>query len=206
MNKQKGLLREEAEKISANKSVNVPVNIQTFTNKEISNIIHELQIHQIELEMQNDELRETQRALDAQRKRYFDLYDLAPVGYCTLNKHGMIIQANLTLAALLNISHNKLVTQSIVTGYLLFYRKKFSEICQFPSCELSMRKDDGTEFWAHLMASSHKEADSIVEIYLTISDISEYTRLEERLKLKEMIFSQSRQAAMGEMISMIAYQ
>jgi PAS domain-containing protein len=64
-------------------------------------VLHELRVHQIELEMQNEELRQAQALIDTERARYFDLYDLAPVGYCTLSESGLILQANLEAARLL---------------------------------------------------------------------------------------------------------
>jgi hypothetical protein len=61
--------------------------------EDTERMLHELRVHQIELEMQNEELRQAQALLDTERARYFDLYDLAPVGYCTLSDAGLILQA-----------------------------------------------------------------------------------------------------------------
>ena len=63
-------------------------------------LVHELQVHQIELEMQNWELRRIQAELEVSRARYFDLYDLAPVGYFTLSERGLIVETNLSAAKL----------------------------------------------------------------------------------------------------------
>ena len=62
-------------------------------SKNPENLIHELQVHQIEMEMQNEELRRAQAELDAERARYFNIYDPAPVGYCTLSEKGLIHEA-----------------------------------------------------------------------------------------------------------------
>ena len=68
---------------------------------ERKRIEEDLRIHQIELTMQNEELRQAQREIEASRARYFDLYDLAPVGYFTVSEKGLILEANLTAASLL---------------------------------------------------------------------------------------------------------
>ncbi len=208
------LLRDEAEKIVHESEKESMENLDTLSYDEIRHILHELHVYQIELEMQNEELLKTEAALDYERKHYFELYDLAPVGYCTLNEEGLILQANLTSAKLLGLSHHEFVNQNIANFILkedqdiyYFYRKKFIETGEHPSCELRMLKNDGTVFWLHLSATRQVTASSVVKIYLIISDINEYKRLEEKLRLKEeMIFSQSRQAAIGEMMSMIAHQ
>ena len=82
-------------------------------------LVHELQVHQIELEMQNDELRRTQSELELSRTQYFDLYDLAPVGYFTLSEKGMIL-GNLTGANLLARADMSELLQQPMTAILGF--------------------------------------------------------------------------------------
>src|SRR5512142_816889 len=72
-------------------------------------LLHELQVHQVELEAQNQELREAHQLLEESRNRYADLYDLAPVGYVTLNPKLLIQEINLPGAALLGIERTRLI-------------------------------------------------------------------------------------------------
>jgi PAS domain-containing protein len=78
-------------------------NIQNTVEEDTQKLIHELQVYQIELEMQNEELRKAQAELEESRSKYFDLYELAPIGYFTLDKKGLILEANLTGANLLGV-------------------------------------------------------------------------------------------------------
>ena len=66
-----------------------------------SELLKNLHLHQIELEIQNEELRRTQADLEASRARYFELYDLAPVGYVTIDKQGIILETNLRATTML---------------------------------------------------------------------------------------------------------
>ncbi len=75
----------------------------------IEELLHDLQVHQIELEMQNETLRQSQIELEESRDRYVDFYDFAPVGYVTLNHDGIINEINLTGAALLGVERNNLL-------------------------------------------------------------------------------------------------
>ncbi|WP_300442575.1 PAS domain-containing protein [Zoogloea sp.] len=74
---------------------------ETVPQRHAADLVHELQVHQIELEMQNEELRRAHAALEASRDRYVDLYEFAPVGYLTLNADGFIAEINLAGATLL---------------------------------------------------------------------------------------------------------
>ena len=100
-------LRRRAEAALSGRQVATPP--ATATAEEAARLLHELQVHQIELEMQNDELRRSQGDLELSRARYFDLYDLAPVGHCSVNLAGQVTEANLTLATLLGLTRSALV-------------------------------------------------------------------------------------------------
>src|ERR1039458_7121696 len=83
-------LRRRAEEMDRGEAAQWPENLAGLSPAETWRTLHELRVHQIELEMQNDELRRRQAELDASRARYFELYDLAPVGYCTVSQQGLI--------------------------------------------------------------------------------------------------------------------
>ncbi|HYR02775.1 MAG TPA: hypothetical protein VES58_05480, partial [Syntrophobacteria bacterium] len=90
-------LRERAEKLLGSGSAS----LEGLSPDELASLFHELQVHQIELKVQNEELRSAQEELERSRKKYFSLYDLAPVGYLSLDRTGLILQANLKAGALL---------------------------------------------------------------------------------------------------------
>ena len=76
-------------------------------------LLHELRVHQIELEMQNEELRIIQHNVETERARYFDLYNLAPAGYLTISPQGIIVEANLTIATLLGVARGVLLKRPL---------------------------------------------------------------------------------------------
>ena len=152
-------------------------------------MLHELRVHQIQLEMQNEELRRTQEELNASRTRYFDLYDLAPVGYCTACEQGHILEANLTAATLLGLARTALVKQPISRFILkedqdIFHRHRtrLLETGEPQSCDLRMARPDGATFRMHLECSAtHDEAGEHV-CRIVLSDITERKQVEEALQ------------------------
>jgi PAS domain S-box-containing protein len=79
--------------------------------QDVPKLVHELQVHQVELEMQNDELRRTQLGLEEASDRYLDLYDFAASALLTLSERGDVLEANLAAAALLGLERRKLLEQ-----------------------------------------------------------------------------------------------
>jgi PAS domain S-box-containing protein len=147
-------LRQRAEALLRNQSTNRLDASQRgpeVTLGEALHLVHELEVHQIELEMQNEELRRAQEELALSRAKYFDLYDLAPVGYLTLSEEGLILEANLTAANLLGLERSRMVnrplTRFIVPGdqdiYYL-HRKRLSATLQPQVCELRMARGGPT--------------------------------------------------------------
>jgi PAS domain S-box-containing protein len=155
-------------------------NEQTLSAEEMRQALHELRVHQIELEMQNEELRRAQVELDATRARYFELYDLAPVGYCTVSEQGQILEANLTLATLLGLTRGELVGKPW-TRFLhkedqdLYYqrRKKLFGTAVPAAYELRLLQKDGTEFWAHLAATLAQDGEGAPVCRIVVHDITE---------------------------------
>lgn len=181
-------LRLQAERIACENMDESREDLEKMLPEEIGCILHELRVHQIELEMQNEELRQTQIELDAQRERYFDLYDLAPVGYCTLSEAGLILEANLTAAVLLGVSRNNLVGRLMSkfvhkedqNNYYL-YRKKFFKSDEKFSFELRLLRENNPPFWAHLVTIAAKNSDNIFVVRLVMSDITEKKLYENEL-------------------------
>ena len=127
--------------------------------------MHELQVHQTELDMQNQELRRAQEAIEEARSRYEALYDFAPVGYFTLSRKGKITQVNLTGAGLLGVQRSLLIDQPFHLWLAPEFREAFRTHLQKvfetggqQTCELKILRHDGTHL--HILMESTTQPDA----------------------------------------------
>jgi len=166
--KREDYLREAAE----TKLANTP--LADIPTRPAEELLHELRVHQIELEMQNEALRQAQLELSESRDLYVDLYEFAPVGYLTLTQEGMVAQINLTAVTLLGRERNKLLNKSLRTFVItedqdrwvrhFLSVKKQDEQC---SVELKMQRGDGSVFHAQLDCVTNKTLVRIILLDIT---------------------------------------
>jgi len=158
-------------------------------------VVPALQVDQIELEMQNKELRRVQQEFEAARDKYFDLYDGAPVGYLTLSDQGLIQGANLTLAALLGVEHESLVNLPLTRFIVpedqdIFYQQRrwLDETGVPHICELRMVRRNDAPFWANIKTVLKPDAAGGPPSYwATVNDISERKQAQEALGRSERL-------------------
>ena len=185
-------LRQRAEAISVKNISRLQSQLAGMTPSDLQQALHDLSVHQLELEMQNEELRRTQVALDASRDQYFDLYDLAPVSYCTVNAAGLMVQANLTTATLLGLPRgllvNRLFVRHILTadhGIYFSLKKDIAAQSGPHTCELRMVRHNGDVFWAQITASAAEAAEGPPVSRLVLLDITERKRSEEVARMNQ---------------------
>ena len=183
--------------------------VMPFPTK-LQRLLHELEVHQIELEMQNDELRRAQEELATSHARYFDLFDLAPVGYLTLDENGMILEANLAAANLLAIDRSRLVRQPL-TGFIyrddqdIYYlhRKRHSGTQRAEECELRLKRRDGSVCWVRMQTALAQDSAGAQLSRVTLSDITERKRAEEQIRFQAGLLQAVEQAVIVSDLHMV---
>lgn len=172
-------LRQKAETLVSGKQVLSKESLADMSPTLVLKKLHELQVHQIELEMQNETLRQTQLQLGEMRARYFDLYDLAPISYCTVSEAGLIVEANLAAADLLGEVRSKLVGQPISRYISKDYqdsyylsRKLLLADGERRECELHITRPDGVELWVQMNITVLKNSHGESLQYMVLTDIT----------------------------------
>ncbi|MFZ4626478.1 MAG: PAS domain-containing protein, partial [Rhodoferax sp.] len=142
-------------------------------------LLQELRVHQIELEMQNEELRRAKHELEISRASYLNLYELAPVGYCSVSEAGLLQQANLTLANLLGVVRSKM-RRSLFSSFVYkadqdhWYqlRRQLLDTGAPQTSELRLRLAEGAPLWVHLSATVAQDDAVGRSLRVIVSDIS----------------------------------
>ncbi len=156
---------------------------------ELQRLVHELEVHQIELELQNEELQQARLELEAYLSQYTDLYDFAPVGYLTLGRDGAILKANLTGANLLGVERARLqkqrfgwfVTADYRVAFTTFLAKVFQSQSQ-KTFDIELQKEGGGKFFVHVEAMV---LGSGRECRVAMMDITAQKQAEELLRESE---------------------
>ena len=178
----------------AEKSVRKAAKKETMWSAEDARkAVHELQVHEIELQMQNEELRRTQLELEEACERYAHLYDFAPCGYITLTASGEIKEANLTSASMLGMERKRLVKQKFTRfireesqdDFYLFSRLVLSSGIR-QTTQLELKGGTGAQLTVRVdgIADNHPE-DHQARYRISLSDITDSRRVEEALRQSE---------------------
>lgn len=183
-------LRSEAE-LQLAKHPN-PTKIAPITPEKL---LHEFQVHQIELEMQNDELRRAHIALEESRDRYLDLFEFAPAGYLTLTSTGLIAEANFSAAELLGCERKKLLRRPF-SRYLApewvdkfhLYMARLSGQSDKKNCDMQIKRESGELRFIHLDTLPVTAEDGTVTVRVTLTDITERKQAEEELRIAAIAF------------------
>jgi PAS domain S-box-containing protein len=162
--------------------------VAELSPQALREVCQNLRLHQIELELQNEELRRTQAAFDTAQARYFDFYDLAPVGYVSVNAKAQILQANIKTAALLGVPRAELIGKALPGFMPATDADRYYLLCQqtlgtgsAQSCELRLNDSRGNTVWVSLQAIGVPGDQETAVIRMVLSDITARKHLEDSI-------------------------
>ncbi len=163
--------------------------IEKISPEEAKYLLQELQIHQVELEMQNEEIHRTQAELETALAKYTDLYDFAPVAYLTLDPKGLVLEANLTAARLLGTERSRVVQQPLAPFIRPEDKQKFraylAAVVQgeaAPRLELELLRKDGAEVTLQLASLLVPDAPGTPQVRASLIDITDRRQAEIQLQ------------------------
>jgi len=157
---------------------------------DFKKVLHELEVHQIELEMQNEELRRAQKELEDSRNKYSDLYDFAPAGYFTFDKAGLVIEANLAGCQMLGVPRATLIKKPFNTfvdkdsqDAFYLHRQDVTKTAGRQTCEITIIRKDKEKFEVQLESIPAKDAGGDLTCCRTaITDITQRKNIERRME------------------------
>lgn len=158
-------------------------------------LLHELQVHQIELEMQNEELRCAHVALEESRDQYLSLFEFAPVGYLTLSTEGLITEINFTAEKLLGIDRKKLLSRPL-SRYLTSNSANDFHLCLLrllqqntkQNVDLKIKREDDALCYVHLDAMRIESEQGEITLRVTLTDITKLKQAKQELKIAATAF------------------
>ena len=184
------------------------INVENLSNEDSRRLAHELQTYQIELELQNEDLRRAQGELLETRDRYTDLYDFAPVGYMTIGPSGLIREANLKLCDMLGVARAVLL-RTRVTAFIypddedVYYKHRREALGSAlgATCQLRMIPKDDNPFWVEMSSVAVRESkDDDNNVRIIVVDVSE------RRALEAQVAQADRLASLGLLAAGVAHE
>lgn len=195
----KGGMRQRAERLARGQTSD----ISTMDTPSIAELVHELEVHQIELELQNQELLQIQEQLQASLDNYHDLYEFAPSGYFTLDETtDHILEVNLKGARLLEADRGSLLgitftmyIDPVFTDTFYLCKKNALKNETTETCEIKLRKNDNSSFWLKIEIQPAIQS----RVRLALIDITEQKKIGEELEEANSTLEKRIQERMAEL-------
>jgi len=165
----------------------VPDDLAALTLDEVRQLVHELEVHRVELEIQNEQLRESELSAEQSQERYRQLYDSAPIGYLTLDARGAIVEANLAVSRLLELPRARLIGQKLSSFVAPRHQDRWHlerrALLQGErrSAEIELSLADGSMLQAQLVGSPSEDAPAGT-LHLAVMDVTDLRATERALR------------------------